>query len=479
VAEHFDVIIVGAGLSGIGAARHLKHRCPEKTFTLLESREATGGTWDLFKYPGIRSDSDMFTLGYSFKPWTEVKALADGPSILRYIRETAREEDIESKIRLKHKVVAASWSTPDARWTLEVDVAGERKTLTCNFLWMCAGYYSYTEAYTPDFPGRDRFRGEIVHPQFWTDQVDYANKRVVVIGSGATAVTLVPELAKKAAHVVMLQRSPTYILSRPAVDSVASWLREKLPSQLAYDVSRWKNVAGAMVLYTLSRRRPQMMRKWIKDLVKKELPDVDVEKHFNPRYDPWDQRLCLVPDNDLFEAVRAGTASVVTDTIETFTEKGLKLRSGDELEADLIVTATGLKLQFAGAVKLTVDGQPVDVSKTMNYKGSMFSDVPNMVCVFGYTNASWTLKADLVAEFVCRILKYMQATGTRVCTPRKLDPELREEPFVDFSSGYVTRALAELPKQGSKFPWRLYQNYALDVAMFRLGKIDDGSLVFS
>jgi monooxygenase len=479
VAEHFDVIIVGAGLSGIGAARHLKHRCPEKTFTLLESREATGGTWDLFKYPGIRSDSDMFTLGYSFKPWTEVKALADGPSILRYIRETAREEDIESKIRLKHKVVAASWSTPDARWTLEVDVAGERKTLTCNFLWMCAGYYSYTEAYTPDFPGRDRFRGEIVHPQFWTDQVDYANKRVVVIGSGATAVTLVPELAKKAAHVVMLQRSPTYILSRPAVDSVASWLREKLPSQLAYDVSRWKNVAGAMVLYTLSRRRPQMMRKWIKDLVKKELPDVDVEKHFNPRYDPWDQRLCLVPDNDLFEAVRAGTASVVTDTIETFTEKGLKLRSGDELEADLIVTATGLKLQFAGAVKLTVDGQPVDVSKTMNYKGSMFSDVPNMVCVFGYTNASWTLKADLVAEFVCRILKHMQATGTRVCTPRKLDPELREEPFVDFSSGYVTRALAELPKQGSKFPWRLYQNYALDVAMFRLGKIDDGSLVFS
>ncbi len=479
MAEHFDVIIVGAGLSGIGAARHLKHRCPEKTFTLLESREATGGTWDLFKYPGIRSDSDMFTLGYSFKPWTEVKALADGPSILRYIRETAREEDIESKIRLKHKVVAASWSTPDARWTLEVDVAGERKTLTCNFLWMCAGYYSYTEAYTPDFPGRDRFRGEIVHPQFWTDQVDYANKRVVVIGSGATAVTLVPELAKKAAHVVMLQRSPTYILSRPAVDSVASWLREKLPSQLAYDVSRWKNVAGAMVLYTLSRRRPQMMRKWIKDLVKKELPDVDVEKHFNPRYDPWDQRLCLVPDNDLFEAVRAGTASVVTDTIETFTEKGLKLRSGDELEADLIVTATGLKLQFAGAVKLTVDGQPVDVSKTMNYKGSMFSDVPNMVCVFGYTNASWTLKADLVAEFVCRILKHMQATGTRVCTPRKLDPELREEPFVDFSSGYVTRALAELPKQGSKFPWRLYQNYALDVAMFRLGKIDDGSLVFS
>jgi monooxygenase len=479
VSEHFDVIIVGAGLSGIGAARHLKHRCPEKTFTLFESREATGGTWDLFKYPGIRSDSDMFTLGYSFKPWTEMKALADGPSILRYIRETAREEDIESKIRLRHKVVAASWSTPDARWTLEVDVAGETKTFTCNFLWMCAGYYSYTEAYTPDFPGRERFRGEVIHPQFWTDQVDYANKRVVVIGSGATAVTLVPELAKKAAHVVMLQRSPTYILSRPAVDSIASWLREKLPSQFAYDVSRWKNVAGAMVLYTLSRRRPQMIRKWIKDMVKKELPDVDVEKHFNPRYDPWDQRLCLVPDNDLFEAVRAGTASVVTDTIETFTEKGLKLSSGDELEADLVVTATGLKLQFAGAVKLTVDGQPVDVSKTMNYKGSMFSDVPNMVCVFGYTNASWTLKADLVAEFVCRILKHMKATGTRVCTPRRLDPELREEPFVDFSSGYVTRALAELPKQGSKFPWRLYQNYALDIAMFRLGKIDDGALVFS
>jgi monooxygenase len=479
VAEHFDVIIVGAGLSGIGAARHLKHRCPDKTFTLLESRDASGGTWDLFKYPGIRSDSDMFTLGYSFKPWTEVKALADGPSILRYIRETAREEDIESKIRLKHKVVAASWSTSDARWTVEVDAGGETKTFTCGFLWMCAGYYSYTEAYTPDFPGRERFRGTIVHPQFWTDQVEYKGKRVVVIGSGATAVTLVPELAKKAAHVVMLQRSPTYILSRPAVDSIASWLRQKLPSQLAYDVSRWKNVAGAMVLYTLSRRRPQMMRRWITDMVKKQLPDVDVEKHFNPRYDPWDQRLCLVPDNDLFEAVRDGRASVVTDTIETFTERGLKLASGDELEADLIVTATGLKLQFAGAVKLTVDGQPIDVSKTMNYKGSMFSDVPNMVCVFGYTNASWTLKADLVAEFVCRILKHMEATGTRVCIPKKLDPELREEPFVDFSSGYVTRALAELPKQGSKFPWRLYQNYALDVAMFRFGKVDDGSLVFS
>lgn len=479
MAEHFDVIIVGAGLSGIGAARHLKHRCPEKTFTLLESREASGGTWDLFKYPGIRSDSDMFTLGYSFKPWTEVKALADGPSILRYIRETAREEDIESKIRLKHKVVAASWSTSDIRWTVEVDAAGETKIFTCSFLWMCAGYYSYTEAYTPDFRGRERFRGEIVHPQFWSDQVAYAGKRVVVIGSGATAVTLVPELAKKAARVVMLQRSPTYVLSRPAVDPIASWLRQKLPSQLAYDVSRWKNVAGAMALYTLSRRRPQMMRKWITDMVKKQLPDVDVEKHFNPRYDPWDQRLCLVPDNDLFEAVREGRASIVTDTIATFTEKGLELTSGEELEADLIVTATGLKLQFAGAVKLTVDGQPVDVSKTMNYKGSMFSDVPNLVCVFGYTNASWTLKADLVAEFVCRILKHMEATGTRVCVPRKLDPDLKEEPFVDFSSGYVTRALAELPKQGSKFPWRLYQNYALDVAMFRLGKLDDGSLVFS
>jgi monooxygenase len=482
VADHVDVLIVGAGLSGIGAAYHLQQRCPSKSFAILEGRDAIGGTWDLFRYPGIRSDSDMYTLGYAFKPWREQKAIADGASILSYVRETARENGIDSKIRFGHRAVRASWSSADATWTVEAErgPAKELVRITCSFLYMCSGYYDYAAGYTPELPGKERFEGRIVHPQKWTEDIDYAGKRVVVIGSGATAVTLVPELAKKAAHVVMLQRSPTYVVSLPAEDAIANWLRGRLPPKVAYGITRWKNVLVSMGFYQLARRRPEGAKKRIIGLVQKELgKDYDVGKHFTPRYKPWDQRLCLVPDADLFASIRSGKSEVVTDRIKTFTEKGIELESGQVLEADLVVTATGLKLELFGGMQVTVDGQPVDASKTLNYKGMMFSDVPNLASTFGYTNASWTLKADLTGEYVCRLLNHMDATGMRQCTPRKTDPSVVEEPFLDFSSGYVQRALAKLPKQGSKRPWKLYQNYALDIVTLRYGRVDDGSMQFT
>jgi monooxygenase len=493
VTEHVDVIIIGAGLSGIGAARHLRERCPEKTFLILEGRAAIGGTWDLFRYPGVRSDSDMHTLGYNFKPWKDQKAIADGPSILAYVRETARENGLDAKIRFGHKVKRASWSTADARWTLEAERSGhdggdpqapgpagaEVVRFTCNFLLTCTGYYDYTTGYTPDFPGVERFAGRVVHPQFWKDDIDYAGKRVVVIGSGATAVTLVPELAKKAAHVVMLQRSPTYVISMPAEDPIANWLRAHAPEPVAYGLSRWKNVLLGMFFFQLSRRRPALAKKRLIDLVRKELgPDFDVEKHFTPSYNPWDQRVCLVPDSDLFASIRSGKAEVVTDHIETFTETGLRLRSGAELEADLVVTATGLKLQFISGMELTVDGRRVEPGQMMTYKAMMLCDVPNLVCTFGYTNASWTLKADLTAEYVCRLLRHMSRTGARKATPRHADASVAEEPFLDFSSGYVQRALSSFPKQGSKRPWKLDQNYVLDILNLRFGNVDDGTIEF-
>lgn len=484
MTEHKDVIIVGAGLSGIGAAVHLKRACPNKTFAILEARDVIGGTWDLFRYPGIRSDSDMFTLGYSFKPWRAEKAIADGPSILAYVKETAKENGLEETIRFRHRVVSASWSTKDARWTIEIDVtedgATRRESMTCGFFYVCAGYYDYAGGYTPSFPGWDRFQGRIVHPQNWTEDIEYRGKKVIVIGSGATAVTLVPELAKEAAHVTMLQRSPTYVFSRPAQDKMANWMRDVLPAHVAYGITRWKNVALGMLLYQMSRRRPDKVRAWLRGMTKSAVGDaVDVDEHFNPRYNPWDQRMCLIPDGDLWDVLKGGRASVVTDTIETFTEKGVALTSGRELEADLIVTATGLKLQFLGAAKVFVDGKQVEPSNTMNYKGSMFSDIPNMVCTFGYTNASWTLKADLVSDYVCRLLRYMDERGYKQAVPRRTDASVSEEPFVDFSSGYVQRAARELPKQGSKMPWKLYQNYALDILMLRLAAVDDGTLKFS
>jgi cation diffusion facilitator CzcD-associated flavoprotein CzcO len=481
--EHFDVLIVGAGLSGIGAAYHLQARCPGKTYTILEGRDAIGGTWDLFRYPGIRSDSDMFTLGYSFKPWKEQKAIADGPSILRYIRETASENGIDRHIRFGRRVRRASWSSRDSRWTVEVERTGEGaprvETLTCGFLYTCTGYYRYDAGYTPELPGRERFRGRVVHPQHWTDDVAYEGKRVVVIGSGATAMTLVPELSKKAAHVVMLQRSPTYVVSVPARDRIADALRRRLPEKVAYGATRWKSVLVSMAFYQLARRRPEGTRRRIVKLVKDAIgPGHDVETHFSPRYKPWDQRVCLVPDGDLFEAIKAGRAEVVTDTIETFTETGLRLTSGKELEADLVVTATGLELLFLGGMELEVDGRRVEPSSTLSYKGMMLSDVPNLACAFGYTNASWTLKADLTSAYVCRLLRHMDATGSRQCTPRRRDPEVRDEPFLDFTSGYVQRALARFPKQGSKRPWKLYQNYALDILALRLGEVADGTMEF-
>jgi len=479
--EHFDVIIVGAGLSGIGAGYHLQANCPNKTYAILEGREAIGGTWDIFRYPGIRSDSDMYTLGYSFKPWREAKAIADGPSIRKYVCDTAAENGIDKKIRYRHMVKRANWSTPDSRWTVEAEVGPEKRIVryTCNFLFMCSGYYSYAGGYTPDFAGTESFQGKIVHPQKWPEDLDYKNKRVVIIGSGATAVTLVPEMAKDAAHVTMLQRSPTFVVSRPAEDKLANWLRAKLPAMTAYGITRWRNVLLGMFFFKLSRSRPEQVKRNLIAMVRKELgPDYDVKTHFTPRYNPWDQRVCLVPDSDLFQSIRSGKSSVVTDQIETFTPKGLKLKSGKELEADIIVTATGLALELLGGMQVSIDGVAKNMSKTMSYKGMMYSDVPNLASAFGYTNASWTLKCDLTCEYVCRILNHMDRTGTTQCTPRK-NPDVQEAPWIDFSSGYIQRAANVLPKQGTTKPWKLYQNYFLDLVTLKFGKVDDGTLEFS
>lgn len=480
--EHLDVLIVGAGLSGIGAAWHLQDKCPGRRYAIVEARQASGGTWDLFRYPGIRSDSDMYTLGYSFRPWKDAKAIADGPSILSYIREVASDHGIDSRIRYGHRVVAARWSTPEARWTVEIEQGPEqrRTTITCGFLLMCSGYYDYAAGYLPPFPGIDRFKGRIVHPQKWTDDIDYKAKRVVVIGSGATAVTLVPEMAKDATHVTMLQRSPTYVVARPAEDAIANRLRRHLPLGLAYGLARWKNVLLGMFFYQLCKRRPERAKELIMKGVRYCLgPDYDVATHFTPPYNPWDQRLCLVPDADLFRAIRRKQVSVVTDEIETFTETGLRLKSGKELGADLIVTATGLALQLMGGVTVAVDGKTVEPADTVSYKGMMYSDVPNLAVVSGYTNASWTLKADLVCEYVCRLLNHMQKAGLRQCTPRLDDPAMERLPWVDFSSGYIKRAIDKFPKQGARKPWRLNQNYALDLLSLRYGSVRDRAMVFS
>ncbi|MCP1836891.1 MULTISPECIES: flavin-containing monooxygenase [Bradyrhizobium] len=481
MSVHFDVLIVGAGLSGIGAGYHLQANCPDRSYAILEGRDCIGGTWDLFRYPGIRSDSDMYTLGYSFRPWTEPKAIADGPSILNYVRETARAYGIDKNIRFNHRVVRADWSSADSQWTVEVE-RGPEKTIerfTCSFLFMCSGYYKYEHGYTPDFPGIADFAGRVVHPQKWIDDIDYAAKKVVVIGSGATAVTLVPEMAKTAAHVTMLQRSPTYVVARPDEDKVANWLRARLPAKLAYGLTRWKNVLFGMYFYRLCKRDPERVKKLILGGVRHALgPDYDVATHFTPRYNPWDQRLCLVPNGDLFESLRNGRSSVVTDQIETFTRGGIKLKSGNVLDADIVVTATGLDLQVLGGLEINVDGARVDLSKTMNYKGLMYSGVPNLAAAFGYTNASWTLKCDLTCEYVCRMLNHMKANGYAQVTPRRNDPDVAELPWVDFSSGYIQRAAARFPKQGSRRPWRLYQNYALDIMTLRFGSLKDEAIEF-
>ena len=480
--EHIDVLIVGAGLSGVGAACHLQSDSPQKSYAILEAREGIGGTWDLFKYPGIRSDSDMYTLGYAFRPWEQAKSIADGASILDYVRQTASDHDVERHIRFGHRVVRAEWSSADARWTVEAtrEDTGQTVELTCGFLFMCTGYYRYDEGHTPHFDGIDSFTGEVVHPQHWSEDVHYSGKRVVVIGSGATAVTLVPALAESAAHVTMLQRSPSYVVSLPGEDPIAKLLRRLLPAKAAYSLVRWKNVLVATLVFQLSRRRPELVKRLVRRAIARQLPpDYDVDTHFSPSYDPWDQRMCLVPDSDLFTALSSGRAAVVTDHIDSFTPGGLRLRSGRELEADVIVTATGLNLLALGGMQIVVDGHEIDVSQTMAYKGMMLSGVPNLALSFGYTNASWTLKCDLTCGYVCRLLNYMDAHGYTHCTPTNDDPSLTEEPFIDFASGYVQRSIHLFPKQGSRAPWRVHQNYALDRIALRRSELDDGELRFS
>jgi monooxygenase len=480
MAEHFDVLIVGAGLSGIGAARHLKTHCPDKTYAILEGRDTVGGTWDLFRYPGIRSDSDMYTLGYNFKPWTEPQVIADGDRIRNYIQETASENDIKGHIRCGHKVLCADWQSSTATWALTVQKAsGETVQMSCGWLMMCSGYYNYEEAFTPEFKGRDDFKGQIIHPQFWPEKLDYSGKRVVVIGSGATAITLIPSMTDKAQHVTMLQRTPSYVITVPQFDPMVRFLLKFLPEMTVYKLSRARNNFITQSIYKLSKKYPNFMRKLLLKQVKVQVgKDFDM-KHFTPPYNPWDQRLCAVPNGDLFRVLRKGKASVVTDHIDRFVDKGILLKSGQVLEADIIVTATGLNMRLFGGMAMSVDGKAIEMNQHISYKGLMFSDIPNLSNTFGYTNASWTLKADLIAEYVCRLLKHMDKTGTRIAVAERNDPSVKTGPLLDMSSNYVARAEHYLPKSADRAPWKLYQNYALDMDQLRNGALEDGVMAFS
>src|SRR5882757_4527890 len=481
MTEHLDVLIIGAGISGISAAWHLQDRCPSKTYAILERRENMGGTWDLFKYPGIRSDSDMFTLGFRFKPWTSATAIAGGPSILEYIKEAAAENGIDKNIRSNHKVVSADWSDADNRWTVTVDRNGEEGKITCSFLFACSGYYNYDEGYSPKFEGSEDFAGTIVHPQHWPEDLEYAGKKIVVIGSGATAVTLIPALIQNGAgHVTMLQRSPTYIASQPEVDPIAAKINEYLPEKTAHVLNRWRSIAYTTAMYQVARKFPNYFKKGLRTMAERRLPEgFDFDKHFSPTYKPWDQRLCIAPNGDLFKAIRRGTADVVTDTVERFTPEGIKLSSGEVLEADIIITATGLNMQLLGGLVLTRNGEVIDLPSLMTYKGLMFSGIPNFAITFGYTNASWTLKADLVSEFVCRVLNYMDANGFDNVVPEHPGDSVDELPFMDFTPGYFQRSMHLLPKSGSRAPWRLKQNYFFDLRLIRQGKVDDDALHFT
>jgi len=480
--NHFNVIVVGAGISGIGAGYYLQKKCPNKSFVILEGRDNIGGTWDLFRYPGIRSDSDMNTMGFRFKPWMGVKSIADGPSILSYLHETVKENDLNKKIHFNQWVNEASWSSRDSQWTVQVEnkKTQELQDFTCDFLFLCGGYYNYEEGYTPHFAGRENFLGQIIHPQKWPKNLDYKNKKVVVIGSGATAVTIIPTMAEEAAHVTMLQRSPTYFLSAPDEDPIGNFLRKIISSKLTYKLVRWKNIRFQWWFFQKCRKFPKKVKEFLIKQVREELgPNYDIETHFTPKYNPWEQRMCLVPNGDFFNAINAGKASVITDHIDRFTKKGIKLKSGGEVEADLIVTATGLNLEVCNGIKLEVDNNEVDISKTMTYKGMMFSDVPNLVATFGYTNASWTLRADLTSEYVCRLLNFMDKKGYANCCPRTAEHVEQDGDWLDFTSGYVKRSMHKFPKQGSRDPWRNTQNFPKDVLAIRWGNIDNKELKFT
>ena len=480
--NHFNVIVVGAGISGIGAGYYLQKKCPNKSFVILEGRDNIGGTWDLFRYPGIRSDSDMNTMGFRFKPWMGVKSIADGPSILSYLHETVKENDLNKKIHFNQWVNEASWSSENAQWTVQAEnkKTQELQDFTCDFLFLCGGYYNYEEGYTPHFAGRENFLGQIIHPQKWPKNLDYKNKKVVVIGSGATAVTIIPTMAEEAAHVTMLQRSPTYFLSAPDEDPVGNFLRKFISSKLTYKLVRWKNIRFQWWFFQKCRKFPKKVKEFLIKQVREELgPNYDIETHFTPKYNPWEQRMCLVPNGDFFNAINAGKASVITDHIDRFTKKGIKLKSGGEVEADLIVTATGLNLEVCNGIKLEVDNNEVDISKTMTYKGMMFSDVPNLVATFGYTNASWTLRADLTSEYVCRLLNFMDKKGYANCCPRTAEHVEQDGDWLDFTSGYVKRSMHKFPKQGSRDPWRNTQNFPKDVLAIRWGNIDNKELKFT
>jgi cation diffusion facilitator CzcD-associated flavoprotein CzcO len=476
---HKDIIVVGAGISGIAAGYNLQKSCPDKTFAILEGRESLGGTWDLFKYPGVRSDSDMHTLGFRFKPWIHKKSIADGPSILKYLNETVDDYNLRDKITYNQKVIASNWVSDSSIWELTVDDNGQEISMSCNFLFLCGGYYSYDKPYMPDFPGMDEFNGRIIHPQFWDESLDYSNKKVVVIGSGATAVTLVPAIAESAKQTTMLQRSPSYVISAPAEDSWNNALNKIFPVKFTYFVIRWKNILRTIIGFYLSRKYPERIKERLINLVREELgQDFDVEKHFTPSYKPWDQRMCLVPDGDLFSAIKDNRANVVTDTIDTFTPTGILLNSGNEIEADIVISATGIELNALNDINVSVDGVKVEANRKLSYKGMMLSGVPNLAITFGYVNSSWTLRADLTCEYVCRLINTMDKEGCAACSPEEDLNALVEDDYIDFTSGYVQRALDRLPKQGKKSPWRNYQNYLLDIFYVRLFSIKDSTLRF-
>jgi cation diffusion facilitator CzcD-associated flavoprotein CzcO len=480
--KHFDVLIIGAGLSGVGAGSYLERECPWASYAILEARDAMGGTWDLFKYPGIRSDSDMYTLGFTFRPWDGEKAIADGADILQYIKDTAKEEGVEDQIRYGHKVTGADWSTADACWrvTAERSDTGEKVELTAGFVFSCTGYYRYDQGYLPDFAGMDRFSGPIIHPQAWPNDLDFSGKRVVVIGSGATAVTLIPSLAELSDHVTMLQRSPTYIGSVPAKNPLPGLLHKVLPEKRAAAAIRWFYALATQAFYQISQRQPKLVKRLMIKGVSAQLPKgYDVATHFTPSYNPWDQRVCMVPDGDLFKAIKAGKADVVTDHIDTFTEKGIRLQSGRELEADVIITATGLQLLFMGGVALTIDGEKVDQSTRLTYKGMMLEGVPNLAFAIGYTNASWTLKCDLTCAYVCRVLNHLHETGARQCTPRNTNHTPVTESLLGLQSGYIQRSAHLLPKQGEAYPWHVYQSYLRDYRALKRSDVIDPFMQFT